>query len=145
MITERSIVKSNEAKLKRWEKVAIAAMKQCTRSILPAITPPQTLDQIFSAKQIYDLQFVAHPEDRPKSLAELIIQEKQKFNKISKIKTGIILIGPEGGFTGTELKKARSWNYKDFTLGQRRLRSETAGIVAAAIMMELVVMTLNCQ
>ena len=138
LITERSIVQGSEVKLKRWEKVAIAAMKQCTRSILPPITPPQTLDQILSGQEIYDFRLIAHPADRSKSLAELIIQEKQKFVRISKIRHGIILVGPEGGFTAAEVQQAETWNYQCFTLGQRRLRSETAGIVAASLVMELV-------
>ena len=138
LITERSIIKGSDTKFSRWKKIAIAAMKQCTRSILPEITPPQTLNQIFKEKEIYDFKFIAHLENNPKNLAEIIIQEKKKFENISKIKSGIILIGPEGGFTSDEVKKARSWNFEAFSLGQRRLRTETAGIIASAIMMELI-------
>ena len=138
LITERSIIRGSESKMTRWENVAIAAMKQCTRCILPEITPPQSLNQLFAAKEIYDLKLIAHPERQQKSLAEIVINEKEKFKKISKIKSGIILIGPEGGFTTTEVEEAKSWKFKTFSLGQRRLRSETAGIVASAIIMELI-------
>ena len=47
------------------------------------------------------------------------------------------MIGPEGGFSLTEVNQAQDQNYETFTLGQRRLRTETAGLVASAIMMEL--------
>ena len=138
LITERSIVQGSETKLNRWQKIAIAAMKQCTRSILPEITPAQTLDQLFMAKKIYHLQIIAHPENNAKSLTEVIIRNKEKFKKISNIKSGIILIGAEGGFSTAEVTTAKSWKFETFSLGQRRLRSETAGIIASALTMELI-------
>lgn len=137
LITERSIAKGSETKRNRWQKVAIAAMKQCARSVLPEITSPQTIDQIFYAKEIYDFNLIAHSEAHAKSLAEIIIQGKRKLAHISKIKSGIILVGPEGGFSPDEIKKAKSQNFQTFSLGLRRLRTETAGIMASAIIMEL--------
>lgn len=137
LITENSVVKSGETKINRWQKIAIAAMKQCTRSVLPEITLPQTLAELLLSKQIYDFSFIAHQEQSSKPFAQLIINRKSALNRISKIKNGIIIIGPEGGFTHDEIKKAKQQNYELFSLGQRRLRAETAGIVAAAILMEL--------
>ena len=83
LITERSIVKGNETKLNRWKKIAIAAMKQSTRSILPEITSPQTLDQVFMAKEINDFKLIAHPENQRKSLAEIIFQQKKIARKLN--------------------------------------------------------------
>ena len=49
----------------------------------------------------------------------------------------IVLVGPESGFSLEEVNFALENGYKSFTLGPRRLRSETAGIASAAILMEL--------
>jgi len=138
LITSRTIISGNENKLQRWQHLAIAAMKQCGRSLLPPIAAPRTLEQIFTGKEIYDFRLIAHPAGKSLSLAEILLAEKKKFASIAKIKSGIILIGPEGGFSDDEIEQAHSYNYKCFTLGQRRFRSETAGIVAAAIAMELI-------
>ena len=50
-----------------------------------------------------------------------------------KLKTNILLIGPEGDFTETELNEAQNYGFKFVTLGDTRLRAETAGIVSCAI------------
>ena len=138
LITERSVQQGNDSKVNRWQKIAIAAMKQCTRSILPDITPPQNLDQILNNNEIYDFKIIAHNESISKCLTEIILSRKEELVRVTKIKSGIILIGPEGGFTKEEVDKAKSYNFQPFSLGQRRLRSETAGIVTTAIMMELI-------
>jgi len=138
LFTERSIVSGGESKLTRWQNLSIAAMKQCARSVLPQIASQQTLDQLLSSKGIFDFKLIAHPEHPSGCLTEIIIREKEKLSKITRIKNGIILIGPEGGFTTEEVNTAKQWGYQSFSLGSRRLRSETAAIVAAAIVMELV-------
>ena len=137
VITERTIAGATEVKLNRWKKVAIAAMKQCTRSVLPEIKSVQNLESVFQSKEIYDFQLIAQPDATNKSLAEVIFEKKQKVSHLTKIKTGILLVGPEGGFTINEATQAEEWNFNCFSLGSRRLRSETAGIVASAIVMEL--------
>lgn len=57
--------------------------------------------------------------------------------KSFQMKSAIILIGQEGGFSPEEAKMASDNGFYSFTLGPRRLRSETAGIVASAVFMEL--------
>jgi len=49
----------------------------------------------------------------------------------------MIFIGPEGGFSEAEIQLALENQFVPFSLGARRLRSETAGIVASAIFMEV--------
>ncbi len=137
VITERTIAGASDVKLNRWEKVAIAAMKQCTRSVLPKIKSAQTLESVFQSKEIYDFQLIAHPDATNNSLTGAILEKKQKLSHLTKIKTGILLVGPEGGFTMMEAAQAQEWNFSCFSLGARRLRSETAGIVSSAIVMEL--------
>lgn len=138
IISERSVIRGDTSKTERWSNLAVAAMKQCSRSILPEITVPCQFDDVLNSNAIYDFAVIAHPETTSKSLAEVITRRKKEISHITKIKSGIILIGPEGGFTGPEIERARECKYITYSLGSRRLRSETAGIVSVAIMMELI-------
>jgi len=81
---------------------------------------------------------IAHPETGAKSLSKSISDIKKKLTSITRFKNGIILVGPEAGFTLAEVALAKSNLYIPFNLGNRRLRSETAGIVSTAIMMEMI-------
>ena len=135
LLCQYSIVASTASRLSRWKKIAVAAMKQSTRSILPEITPAQTIYDVVRKKGLLKLGLIAATGRGAKSLSGLIPELKQKS---FQLKSAIILIGPEGGFTSEELKKAVANGFYPFTLGPRRLRSETAGIAASAILMELV-------
>lgn len=136
LITRRSVVDAGHAKPTRWKNVAIAAMKQCARSILPEITPPVDFDAFMDKSPICDFQLIGHGADSAGSLSEIIESRRERLSAISRFKSGIILIGPEGGFTELEVRKAAELNFQPFSLGARRFRSETAGIVASAIIME---------
>ena len=135
LICERSVVEVTSAKLSRWKKVAIAAMKQCGRSVLPEILPAQSVKEIIDQKNILTPGFIAHQDSGSKSISNVIQSFKEKD---VLTKSAMILIGPEGGFSDVEIQLALENQFVLFSLGQRRLRSETAGIVTSAIFMELI-------
>ena len=135
LLCEHSIVEGTASRLSRWRKVAIAAMKQSTRSVLPEIIPAQTVHDVIRKKGLLKLGLIAESGDRARSLYEIIAELKQKS---IQLKSAIVLIGPEGGFSANEVDFALENGFHKFTLGRRRLRSETAGIAASAILMELV-------
>jgi len=135
LLCEHSIVEASAARLSRWRKVAIAAMKQSTRSVLPDISSPQTVHDVIRKKGLLKLGLIAERGDRARSLSEIIKELQQKS---AQLKSAVVLIGPEGGFSANEINFALENGFHKFTLGRRRLRSETAGIVASAILMELV-------
>ena len=134
LLCEHSVAADSSSKLSRWQKIAIAAMKQSTRSILPEILLAQTIHDVIRKKGLLKLGLIADNGEGARSLSEVISDLKQKS---SQLKSAIMLIGPEGGFTAHEVKFAKNNGFFQFSLGIRRLRSETAGIVAAAILMEL--------
>ncbi|MEE4312465.1 MAG: RsmE family RNA methyltransferase [candidate division KSB1 bacterium] len=136
LITRRSVVDAGHAKPTRWKKVAIAAMKQSARSMLPEIAAPVDFDAFIDKSPICDFQLIGHSANPAGSISEIIESRKERLSDISRLKSGIILIGPEGGFTDEEVRKAAELNFQPFSLGSRRLRSETAGIVSSAILME---------
>lgn len=121
---ERSETIASASKCKRWQRLALAAMKQSCRSVLPAIESEKSFDEICMAAAKYDFAMLAHP-DRTESLQKILIPYRLRPIR------GLILIGPEGGFTEAELETACAGGIPFFSLGPRRLRAESAGLTAA--------------
>jgi 16S rRNA (uracil1498-N3)-methyltransferase len=112
-------------KLERLHKIAISAMKQSLQAYLPQIEEVGDFKKYIN--QATDQQkFIAHlPEDsRPLHLVQ-VAQPNQRYT---------VLIGPEGDFTTEEIEMAVANNFKMVTLGQTRLRTETAALVACQIL-----------
>lgn len=113
----------------RWERmknILVSAMLQSQQVWLPQLHEPQKLhDIILESNQ--QQKFIAHciEEDRT-TLSRLVDQDAG---------SQIILIGPEGDFSKSEITLALQHNFLPVTLGDTRLRTETAGIVAATILM----------
>lgn len=121
--TSRTIARS--LKEERWNNIAIAAMKQSGRCILPKIYPPMDLAEVIGNSSGYDLKLI--PYERTDHV--LFISEAMKHRKPPR--TVLILIGPEGGFTDEEVHQAEQASFIQVSLGRRRFRTETAAIMAA--------------
>ena len=104
-----------EIKLDRLEKTAIAAVKQSGRYFLPEITG---LIKWKDFLKQYPSGLIAHCRDREKMKIDTSFQNK------------VIVIGPEGDFTLEEIELALTTGYVPITLGENRLRTETAALVA---------------
>ena len=122
LFTERTI--SHHAKTDRGQKLALAAMKQCTRSVLPKVHDAKRFDEFLSSIPSSSLKIIPHEKVESPTIAEVV--EKAKHDSI------VICIGPEGGFSDEEIAAAQVAGFIPVSLGQRRLRTETAAIVAAA-------------
>jgi 16S rRNA (uracil1498-N3)-methyltransferase len=101
----------------RLEKILISAMKQSQRSFLPKLNPMIGLKEFL---QKHPNGLMAHCEDT----------EKNTIENAWKPSQCPILIGPEGDFSPDEIDMARAHGYTPITLGENRLRTETAGLVA---------------
>ena len=121
LITARTI--PSHAKIERWQKLAVSAMKQSGRSYLPRIHNLITLPEFLQFYTNYDIKLVAHQEGSE-------ISKKESFLK-SSVKLAVILIGPEGGFEENEIERCIQSGFIKISFGCRRLRTETAAIVAA--------------
>jgi len=110
--------------LERLRKKAISAMKQSERAFLPVIHEMKKFtDVIKNADSTY--KYIAHREND--STAQLL-------NTAGKNGRYTILIGPEGGFSEGEISEATDKGFIPVLLGNHRLRTETAGVVACAIL-----------
>ena len=111
----------------RMNNICISAMLQSQQTWLPLLHKPISFHQVTEPALAYENKFIAHcTEDEKTDLPSLLTGD---------IKNGIILIGPEGDFTPAEIKEAISSGYKPVSLGNTRLRTETAGMVAASILL----------
>lgn len=133
VLTERSLVKiggpaKQKAKIDRWRRLAIASMKQSLRTVLPKIQDIIKFDQLLSRIESYDLCLIASLEEDSKS-----IRECDELKR--KLKSVLLIVGPESGFTDEELSQAKAQGAIPITLGARRLRTETAGVVILSLVL----------
>ena len=112
--SERTVVKNE-----RIEKVILSAVKQSLKFYFPKLNEPIKFKD-FIKKTIEEQKFIAHCNEPKDSLKGLC----------NKGRDVIILIGPEGDFSEKEIKQAIENGFKEVSLGEARLRTETAGVVA---------------
>ncbi len=113
--SERKIVKTE-----RFEKIIQSAMKQSLQFYLPKLNPSIAFKD-FVNQDFTDQKFIAHCEDTDKTALKSKLKPKQDCT---------ILIGPEGDFSVKEIEIALLHNFIPVTLGETRLRTETAAITA---------------
>ncbi len=113
--SERKIIKEE-----RLEKIVISAAKQSKKAFFPKLNPQITLDELITNCKAKS-KFIAHCYETDK---------KQLFSEIQKSEDVLILIGPEGDFSKDEVEKAMHHGFIPVSLGDSRLRTETAGVVA---------------
>ncbi len=107
-------------KIDRAEKIIQAAMKQSLHYYIPKINEPISFSQ-FVKSNIGGQKFIAHCEETDK---------KSFKNEVKKDEKITILIGPEGDFSTKEINLAIENHFIPVTLGNTRLRTETAALVA---------------
>ncbi|MGA0558660.1 16S rRNA (uracil(1498)-N(3))-methyltransferase [Larkinella sp. VNQ87] len=107
-------------KTDRIEKIAVAAMKQSLQLFKPAIDPLLDFKDILTV--LAEQRYIAHlPENE---VVEPLAQS------VKPGQTVLVLVGPEGDFSGHELQLAIQNGFKMVTMGSTRLRTETAALVA---------------
>lgn len=109
-------------KTERLEKIAISAMKQSLKAYLPKVNELMDFDKFIKTAN-FEAKFVAHLSENAKPLKDVVIIK----NEI------LLMIGPEGDFAQDEILLAQKFDFQLVTLGNSRLRTETAGVVACAI------------
>jgi 16S rRNA (uracil1498-N3)-methyltransferase len=105
----------------RMQQIVVSACLQSRQYHFPHLLSPYSLDQFLQAA-LPASKYIAHCLQGDKSLIPGTDQE------------AVLLIGPEGDFTATELSQAFEAGFKPVSLGQSRLRAETAGIVGAVLL-----------
>jgi len=118
IICQRS--ERKEAKTDRLNKIITSAIKQSIKAYHPVLNEPEPLAKLLS--RTFDGQrFIAHCDAGEKFNLRDVIIPQGKY---------LILIGPEGDFTPKEVEEALNNDFKAITLGESRLRTETAALEA---------------
>ncbi len=120
--SQRTLKKSNN--LNRIDKIAISAMKQSMNIYLPEIKYCNSINELFKETENISQKYIATCEGPREMLRHLHLSETD----------AIVLIGPEGDFTNEEVENAEAHHFKPVSLGESRLRTETAGLVALMTM-----------
>jgi 16S rRNA (uracil1498-N3)-methyltransferase len=121
--TEHSLGEPSAARQARWRHIALAAAKQCGRSVLPAIAAPIGFAALLQT-----------PAD-----LRLLLAERGATQRLAALGSDVpprsllLAVGAEGGFSDGELTAASAAGFALVTLGPRTLRAETAALVAAAL------------
>ena len=112
--SERKVIKTE-----RCNKILLSAMKQSLKYHLPKLNEAITLTD-FLKSNMDGSKYITHCEK----------SDKLELRKVNSAEKTLILIGPEGDFSATEIEMALQNQFKAVSLGTSRLRTETAGIVA---------------
>lgn len=109
--------------MERMRRILQEAMKQSLRAYLPTLNDPVPLGTFLEGKHP-DLKFIAHCEEDDK------VELKRR---LAADKDVVVLIGPEGDFSTAEIRMAEDKGFLPVSLGQYRLRTETAALMACAV------------
>lgn len=136
VITERCVSKPDEKSLKkkieRWNKISREAAMQSGRGIIPEVLDAISFDMALSQMQNDNLSFMCY--ERNPHIPIKQIYENAK-SKTPDLKTFSFIIGPEGGFSEKEAKKASDSDIPLASLGNRILRTETAPLCVLSCIM----------
>jgi 16S rRNA (uracil1498-N3)-methyltransferase len=110
-----------EIKTVRIERIAVGAMKQSLKAYRPKINEMISWKEFLKKEYLENFKMIAHLEEGNRKLIHQIADSKSKY---------AILIGPEGDFLPDEINQALEKGFVPVTLGDSRLRTETAGFVA---------------
>lgn len=107
----------------RMQQILVAAMLQSQQSWLPVLHEPVKLS-FYIAKATQTQKLIAHCEEN----------QKTSLAGITTANNAVLLIGPEGDFTPQEITEALDKGFVPVSLGNTRLRTETAGVVGATLL-----------
>lgn len=133
VMSERTIVRLDAARwrerARRWQRVATEATKQCRRAVVPDLATPRPLAEVLRSL----------PPLRPDELRLCLWEGDappigRALAAPRALTEALVLVGPEGGLSRTEVETARAADFTPATLGPRILRTETAGPAVVAIL-----------
>ena len=127
LICERT--EKEKFRLDRMQNILVSAMLQSQQCWVPILNDPHSFNELINQNR-EGKKFIAHclPEVK-QQLSEIIHHSLFTIHSHS-----LILIGPEGDFTEKEIQSSLEKNFTPVALGNTRLRTETAGIVAATLL-----------
>jgi 16S rRNA (uracil1498-N3)-methyltransferase len=130
IVTQRSIVRettTKEGKLERWRNIIMEAAEQSGRGLIPELRVPIDYREAIVETEDYDMSLIACTKRGRELHGSLALVKEDGHVSL--------FIGPEGGFTDEEVESCLEEGAMPVTLGRRILRTETAGVVASALVL----------
>ena len=133
VMTKRTIVKLDDKKagkrIERYNAIAKSAAEQSGRGIIPVVKDFMSFKEALQYAASLDMNIIPYEEAKGMEYSREVIKS------IKAVKSLGIFIGPEGGFAKEEVEAAEAMGAKCITLGNRILRTETAGLTTLSIIM----------
>ena len=133
VMTKRTIVKLDDKKagkkLERYNAIAKSAAEQSGRGIVTLVKGFMNFKEALEYAQTLDMNIIPYEEAKGMEYSREVIKEIKDKKSLG------IFIGPEGGFAKEEVDAAKEIGAKCITLGNRILRTETAGLTTLSIIM----------
>jgi len=123
--SERGLERAAHKRIERWRRIALEASQQSRRAFLPEVSAPVSLDAVLCREATHRFVFDENPSAQLLNAALPAVRSPED--------TVVILIGPEGGWTGEERLQFSGASCTPVSLGPLVLRAETAALAALAI------------
>lgn len=137
MLTRRTVVRLDAdratAKQARWQRIAQAAAEQCGGTKVPKVSPPLPFRQSVTEAAKTDA-FLLFYEAAEEPLAKAL-ETLRPLPPSERVSSVALMVGPEGGFDPDEVSLAQRHGAHIVSLGKRILRTETASIIAVALVL----------
>ena len=132
VMMKRTIVKlednkKEQKKLERWRTISLTAAKQSGRAIVPEVSDFITFNEAVKRAKGLEYNLIPYENEKGMDKARELIKEVKNKKSIG------IFIGPEGGISEDELELAINAGAKPISLGNRILRTETAGLALVSV------------
>ncbi len=139
LVTRRTVARPDEResqKNEKWAKIAVEAAKQCGRTLVPDIASVTNLKDFWPSTAGFDAKLFAWEGYSGAKNASLNVSMKrwaESWKDLGRQPSILLMVGPEGGFDPAEVEQAKKHGFTTFGLGKNILRSETAALIASAI------------
>jgi 16S rRNA (uracil1498-N3)-methyltransferase len=125
-LLSRRVTRRPMEKKERWEAIIKSACEQCGCVRCPEVEVPIVLADYLERDPEHQVRFLLSPDPHTASMLEVLEMERPS--------DAVVLVGPEGGFDEDEEAQARRAGFVPVSLGSHILRTETAALMAAAVL-----------
>lgn len=123
-------------KIDSYQRLIISACEQCGRCVVPQIAPLQSLQSLLATDHATGTSALPKTTADGREFVNITLDPRasDKLTTLAPTKAYRILIGPEGGFSASEVEQTTKAGFVGVTLGPRILRTETTALVALSIL-----------